>query len=73
MPVILPPSAWARWLDPEYDDVDALEGLLVPAPARIIELHPVSTLVSNVRENGPALIEPADPDTGAEASQGSLL
>ena len=73
MPVILPPSAWDRWLDPEYDDVDALEGLLVPAPARILELHPVSTLVSNVRENGPALIEEADPGSAAEASQGSLL
>ena len=30
MPVILPASAWDRWLDPELDDVEALAG---PAPA----------------------------------------
>jgi putative SOS response-associated peptidase YedK len=73
MPVMLPPSAWERWLDPEFDDVDALGKLLVPAPSRLIELHPVSTQVNNVREDGPELIEAVDPDAAAEASQGSLL
>jgi putative SOS response-associated peptidase YedK len=73
MPVMLPPGAWERWLDPAYEDVDALGKLLVPAPSGIIELHPVSTLVNNVRENGSELIEAVDPEAVVEASQGSLL
>ena len=43
MPVMLPPSAWDDWLDPENDDVDTLGKLLVPAPASLITAHPVST------------------------------
>ena len=30
MPVMLPPSAWAEWLDPENDDLETLGKLLVP-------------------------------------------
>ena len=62
MPVMLPPSAWEAWLDRDNDDLDALGKLLVPAPASLLTLHPVSRAVSNVRENGPELIEPAPPD-----------
>ncbi|MEY2452389.1 MAG: hypothetical protein QOD92_1963 [Acidimicrobiaceae bacterium] len=62
MPVMLPPSAWEAWLDPANDDLDALGKLLVPAPSSLLALHPVSRAVSNVRENGPELIEPAPPD-----------
>jgi putative SOS response-associated peptidase YedK len=62
MPVILPPSAWDAWLDPENDDVETLGKLLVPAPPELITLHPVSTMVNNVRENGPELIEPSGQD-----------
>jgi putative SOS response-associated peptidase YedK len=66
MPVMLPPSAWQAWLDPENDDLDALGQLLVPAPASLLALHPVSRAVSNVRENGPELIEPVPPDPTQE-------
>jgi putative SOS response-associated peptidase YedK len=55
MPVILPESAWQRWLDPEEHDVDALASLLVPAPATLLEAYPVSTTVNNARNNGPEL------------------
>src|SRR4051812_22981251 len=61
MPVILPPSAWETWLSPEVDDVDLLGRLLVPAPSSLLELYPVSTAVNDVRNEGPQLIEPADP------------
>jgi len=61
MPVILPPSAWPTWLAPEVDDLDLLGALLVPAPASIIELYPVSTEVNNVRNQGPQLMERAEP------------
>jgi putative SOS response-associated peptidase YedK len=62
MPVILPPSAWDQWLDPEDHDTPALGKLLVPAPPRIITMHPVSTDVGNVRNNGPELTAEVDPD-----------
>lgn len=58
MPVILPPSAWDRWLDPQVDDLDELADLLVPAPSEILTMHPVSTDVNNVRNDGAQLVEP---------------
>lgn len=78
MPVVLPPSAWAEWLDPTNDDLGTLGKLLVPAPARLFEVHPVSTVVNNVRENGPELIaavEPIEPDdpVDAEGGQATLV
>ena len=67
MPVMLPPSAWAQWLDPENDDLEALGKLLVPAPASLLALHPVRRDVNNVRENRPDLIDPAPDEPGQEA------
>ena len=57
MPVILDPAAEAAWLDPGAGE-DELLGLLAPAPAGVLEAREVGDLVSNVREDGPALIEP---------------
>ena len=37
---------------------DDLLSLLVPAAPGRLEAFPVSTLVSNVRNNGPELVEP---------------
>ena len=56
MPVLLPQSAWAEWLDPANRDVEALRRLLVPAPDGLLTMHPVSTEVNNVRNKGPELI-----------------
>ncbi|MDW3218124.1 MAG: SOS response-associated peptidase [Acidimicrobiales bacterium] len=61
MPVMLPPDVWDQWLDRDNDDVASLQTLLVPAPSQLIRLHPVSTDVNNVRNNGPELIEEAEP------------
>lgn len=63
MPVMLPPDKWEPWLDRDNHDTDVLQGFLVPAPARLIRIHPVSTEVNNVRNNGPELIEEAEPLT----------
>jgi putative SOS response-associated peptidase YedK len=59
MPVILPASAWAEWLDPGNNDTNALRRLLQPAPDEVLAMHAVSTDVNNVRNKGPELIEPA--------------
>jgi putative SOS response-associated peptidase YedK len=58
MPVVLPPKAWDQWLDPENDDINRLQKLLVPAPAREFGAYEITTRVNNVRNDGPALIEP---------------
>lgn len=58
MPVILPPSAWDTWLDPDVDDLDLLGSLLVPAPPELVTFHPVSTEVNDVRNRGEHLLDP---------------
>ncbi len=68
MPVILPRSAWDEWLDPDDDDTDALARLLVPAPAEVTVLRPIGPEVGNVRNDGPGLVERAEPGTGADGT-----
>ena len=58
MPMILPPSAWEQWLDPSFDDVGALQGLLTPAPSQLFTVHPVSREVNNPRRKGAHLVQP---------------
>ena len=60
MPVILPQSAWATWLDPDNQDIETLSGLLVPAPDTLLEVRAVSTEVNNVRNKGPELTQPVE-------------
>lgn len=58
MPVVLPPESWGEWLDPANDDVEALHSLLVPAPAELFARTAVGDAVSNVRNDGPHLLDP---------------
>ncbi len=60
MPVILDPDAWDTWLDRDNSDADALAALLKPAPDDLLELFPVSTDVSNVRNNNEQLVVPLE-------------
>jgi putative SOS response-associated peptidase YedK len=66
MPVLLPATAWAEWLDPDNHDVESLQRLLVPAPDDLLEMHPVSTDVNVVRNKGPELIEMIDLDEAGD-------
>jgi putative SOS response-associated peptidase YedK len=58
MPLMVEPDRWAAWLDPASSATADLLPLLVPAAPGRLEAYPVSTLVSNVRNNGPELVEP---------------
>jgi len=68
MPLVLPPEAWSRWLDPERENVAEL---LAPPPAELVgalELRPISDEVNNVRHNGPTLLERVEPDPPVQAT-----
>lgn len=56
MPVLLDPVGVELWLDPQTP-VSVLVELLQPAPEETLRLWPVELAVSNVRNEGPALIE----------------
>lgn len=58
MPVLLPKAMWHMWLDPDNQNIDMLQKLLVPAPDDLLTMHEVSTDVNNVRNTGPLLIAP---------------
>lgn len=58
MPVILPPTAYNRWLDPEEQKPDALNDLLVPYPAEQMTAYAVSRLVNSPANDVPGCIEP---------------
>jgi putative SOS response-associated peptidase YedK len=59
MPLVVPERDWDRWLDP---DATIDEELLTRTPdVRDIGIREVSTLVNNVRNNGPELLEPVEP------------
>ena len=58
MPLMLTPDKYAAWLDPDNRETDDLLGLLQPAAPGLLEAYPVATLVSNVANNGPELVEP---------------
>ena len=57
MPVLLAAEAWAAWLDPATDG-RALQRLLRPSSGVVLQAHAVRPLVNNVRNDGPALLEP---------------
>ena len=71
MPLVLPRSAWAEWLDPQRTEVSEL---LSPQPGVLDELvlHPVSTEVNSIRNNRPELLERAEP-VPEPAEQGALF
>ncbi len=58
MPLMVERDRWGAWLDPTVSSKDDLLGALVPAAPGQLEAYPVSTRVSNVRNNGPELVEP---------------
>ena len=67
MPLLVDREEYGAWLDPTVSEPDALRRLLVPAAPGRLEAYPVSTLVNNVKNNGPELVTPLAADTGTQA------
>jgi putative SOS response-associated peptidase YedK len=61
MPVILRDTHIDRWLDAGVKDPGMLEPLLVPVTTEPMKATAVSANVNSVRNEGPELIEPAEP------------
>jgi putative SOS response-associated peptidase YedK len=59
MPVILPPEDYDMWLDPDFEEKEALTSLLKPYPADAMEAYPVSKRVNKPSNNEPSVVEPA--------------
>ena len=60
MPVILRPSDYAAWLDPEARDSVALGALLRSWPEGGIDLHAVSRRVNSPRHDDPDCVAPVE-------------
>jgi putative SOS response-associated peptidase YedK len=58
MPAILAPEDWDRWLGREPAETSELLALLGAPSEGGLRLHPVSRLVNDVRNDGPALLAP---------------
>jgi putative SOS response-associated peptidase YedK len=67
MPMIIDPGSWDDWLDPGNSEAARVHALLAPATAAKLESYPVAPAVGNVRNNGPALIEPLAGDPAPRA------
>ncbi len=65
MPLMLTKDRWDAWLDPSRTNPEELRALLAPPPPGLMRAYPVTTAVSNVRNNGPELLkELAAPEEG---------
>lgn len=60
-PVIIPRDRFAEWLDPDLTDKNDIQHLLDSLPEPTLTPRIVSPRVNSVRNNGPELIEPAEP------------
>jgi putative SOS response-associated peptidase YedK len=59
MPVILPPEAFAPWLDSASVDVQTAAALLVPSRDDLLEAYEISPAVNRVANDSEALLAPA--------------
>lgn len=61
MPMTVARDHWSAWLDPAVG-ADEARSLFAPAASLRLDAYPVSTLVNNVRNNGPELLAPLEAD-----------
>jgi putative SOS response-associated peptidase YedK len=65
MPVILPPDAYARWLDPDAEPEQLVE-LLKPAANDVLRCVPVDARVNSPRADDAELLVPIGPERRGE-------
>ncbi len=59
MPVILPPTRYDPWLDPD-EDPDSLSSFMTPCQSDRLEAYPVSSDVNNPENDDRSCIEPVE-------------
>lgn len=57
MPLIVPPEAYQRWLDPK-SDLGEVHDTLATFPGENMAFYRVGSAVNNVRNDGPQVLEP---------------
>jgi putative SOS response-associated peptidase YedK len=62
MPVILDPSDYEQWLDPDIQDVSRLNSLLRSYPSNQMTYIPVNLRANNPRNDDALCLEPLPPD-----------
>lgn len=60
MPAILPPDAFAAWLDCRSGSATVAMAMLAPAAEDLLEVSPVSRRLNNPRNEGPGVLEMVD-------------
>ncbi len=60
MPVILDPDIYDLWLDPGFNDLNAVSDLLKPFDARLMRCFPVSTRVNQVANDDEGCAAPVE-------------
>ena len=73
MPLLVEPSSYAPWLDPNVPDPGGLLDVLVPASLGRLEAFAVERLVNDVRNNGPQLVEPLALEPQLQTSSGDAV
>ncbi|MFO7299419.1 MAG: SOS response-associated peptidase [Actinomycetes bacterium] len=63
MPAVVPREAWATWLDRQMTDPEAALDIIREVDTDALMEHRVSRAVNSVRNDGPHLVEPAEPET----------
>ena len=58
MPVLVPETAWERWLHPTAAEPGELLAMLQPTDEIALRIYAVNRYVNDVRRDGPELIEP---------------
>jgi putative SOS response-associated peptidase YedK len=66
MPVVLPAADWRLWCDLPEASLDAVAGLLRPAAAELLLVHPVSRRVNSPDFDEPACLEAVDVEQGEQ-------
>ena len=56
MPVLIPRDRWDDWLNPNYDNIDALSDIFTSTDDSILKMHAVSAKVNDVRNNAADLL-----------------